>query len=183
MEQNSNLVQGILQKFKNAFPSYSQNRVRNAETILRYAVGFTQDENQLAYILATAVGESGMEPVKEKRLPQTHRYYASQARYYDKGYYGRGYVQITLIDNYKKFSKILGIDLVTNPDLALDPQIACEILVIGMVEGLFTKYGELQNFINSSEIDFFNARKIINPGASKDDYQKIADLAHKIIKS
>lgn len=42
-------------------------------------------------------------------------------------YRGRGLIQLTGKDNYAKFGKILGIDLVGNPDLANDPQIAQQI--------------------------------------------------------
>lgn len=34
---------------------------------------------------------------------------------------GRGFVQITGRKNYKKYSDILGIDLIASPDLAADP--------------------------------------------------------------
>ena len=40
---------------------------------------------------------------------------------------GRGLVQLTGKDNYTAMSKKLGIDLVNNPDLANDPQIAAKI--------------------------------------------------------
>lgn len=43
-------------------------------------------------------------------------------------YRGRGYFQITGKYNYKKYSKLLGIDLVNNPDLALEPKVAAQIL-------------------------------------------------------
>lgn len=47
----------------------------------------------------------------------------------DEGYKyrGRGLVQLTGKDNYTAMSKKLGIDLVSNPDLANDPQIAAKI--------------------------------------------------------
>ena len=41
-------------------------------------------------------------------------------------YRGRGFNQLTFKDLYYKVGKILGIDLVNNPDLLLDPKIAAE---------------------------------------------------------
>ena len=47
----------------------------------------------------------------------------------DEGYKyrGRGLVQLTGKDNYTAMSKKLGVDLISNPDLANDPQIAAKI--------------------------------------------------------
>jgi putative chitinase len=44
-------------------------------------------------------------------------------------YRGRGLIQLTGKDNYAKYGKLLGIDLVKNPDLANDPKIAKDIAV------------------------------------------------------
>ena len=44
-------------------------------------------------------------------------------------YRGRGLIQLTGKDNYAKFGKMLGIDLVNNPDLANDPEVARNIAV------------------------------------------------------
>lgn len=44
-------------------------------------------------------------------------------------YRGRGYVHLTGRDNYAAASKDLGIDLVNNPDLAADPDVAAKIAV------------------------------------------------------
>jgi putative chitinase len=44
-------------------------------------------------------------------------------------YRGRGLIQLTGKNNYAKYSKLLGIDLVKNPDLANDPKIAKDIAV------------------------------------------------------
>lgn len=43
-------------------------------------------------------------------------------------YCGRGYVQITGEANYDKYGRLLGINLVADPDLALDPNVAASIL-------------------------------------------------------
>lgn len=49
---------------------------------------------------------------------------------YDGGpeYHGRGFVQITHRSNYRHYGDLLGVDLVGNPDLALDATISAKIL-------------------------------------------------------
>jgi hypothetical protein len=79
---------------------------------------------------------------------------------------GRGYVQITGRNNYTKFGRLLGVDLVDDPDLALQPHVAWSILSLGMREGLFTGR-KLSDYIPSDDhlpADYYNARRIINPG-------------------
>ena len=44
-------------------------------------------------------------------------------------YRGRGLIQITGKDNYKRFGKMIGVDLVKDPDLANDPDIAQKLAV------------------------------------------------------
>ena len=74
---------------------------------------------------------------------------------------GRGYVMITGRANYTRFADLLDVALVDNPDLALDPDISAQIMVLGMTDGLFTgkKLGDY--FKNGSE-DWVGARYIIN---------------------
>lgn len=93
-------------------------------------------------------------------------------------YRGRGYCQVTGRNNYKKFGKLLSIRLEENPDLALQPDIALRILVVGMKDGLFTGK-KLSNYITKSTTDYVNARRIINGDVAKNG-QKIADYALKI---
>jgi predicted chitinase len=65
-------------------------------------------------------------------------------------YRGRGYNGITGKGQYAKYGKILGVDLVSNPDLLNDPRIAAEALALyflaqikaGVANGYFkSKYG------------------------------------------
>lgn len=44
-------------------------------------------------------------------------------------YHGRGYIQLTGRHNYEQAGKALGIDLLNNPDLASDPDLAAKIAV------------------------------------------------------
>lgn len=45
-------------------------------------------------------------------------------------YRGRGYIQLTGKENYERMSKLIGVDLVNNPDLASQPNYAAQIAVI-----------------------------------------------------
>jgi len=116
--------------------------------------------NQIAYILATVEHETN-----GTFLPVVEAYWLSESwrkkhlRYYP--YYGRGLVQITWKENYEKFGALLGIDLVAEPDLALDLDNAVFILVYGMKHGIFTGKS-LNDYIHGGTVDFFHARRIVN---------------------
>ena len=45
-------------------------------------------------------------------------------------YKGRGFIQITGRSNYQTYGNSLGVDLINNPDLALDPNIASQIFAV-----------------------------------------------------
>ena len=135
--------------------------------------------SKAAYVLATIKWETThtFQPITE---------YGSEAYLKSKKYYpfiGRGYVQLTWRDNYKKFGDALGIDLVKNPGLANEPEIAWQILEMGMTDNFgvqdpdFTNY-TLENYFYNNHYDFVNARKIINPKDYK-SYQPIAEIAEK----
>jgi hypothetical protein len=49
-------------------------------------------------------------------------------RYYP--YYGRGHLQLTWRENYATYGQQLGVDLVGNPDLALDPEVSARVLAL-----------------------------------------------------
>lgn len=119
---------------------------------------------QIAYVLATVKRETGdtFQPVREGNWTGhtvTDEYRRKNFRYYP--YYGRGYVQITWDYNYKAYSQKLGIDMVNNPDLALEPEISLFILVDGFKYGVFTGKN-IFKYINNTKTDFLNARRCIN---------------------
>lgn len=114
----------------------------------------------IAYILATAYHEARFKPVKEIGLGNGHSYGVPD-KITHQTYYGRGYVQITHKSNYQTFSKLLNIDLVNNPDLALQIDYAAEIIVVGMKNGLFTGKKLCDYFCAGTEQPIA-ARKIIN---------------------
>lgn len=139
----------------------SESAVKGTETILDAldALDVTNVAHQ-AYILATAFHETAhtMRPVREAYwLSESWR--RENLRYYP--WYGRGYVQLTWEANYKKAGEKLGVDMTTNPDVALDPTIAAKVLIIGMREGWFTGKS-LSDYITSTVVNFREARRIVN---------------------
>jgi putative chitinase len=78
---------------------------------------------------------------------------------------GRGYVQITGRANYARMTRELGLgpdaDLEQDPDQALRPAIAYQIMSVGMRKGLFTGK-KLSDYIAPPVCDYINARRIIN---------------------
>ena len=76
-------------------------------------------------------------------------------------YYGRGYVQLTWLHNFKKAKEKLGVDFVNNPDLVMQKDHAAHILIEGMREGWFTGK-KLGDYIYQSKKDYVGARRIIN---------------------
>ncbi len=120
------------------------------------------DYRKLVYIMATAWHESKLKPVRERRASRSQTWLLQlQDRYWASGYYGRGFVQLTWEGNYAKMGGFLGIDLLGNPDLALQPQYAADIIVYGMMHGEFTRRS-LSRYINLVETDFYNARRTVN---------------------
>lgn len=74
---------------------------------------------------------------------------------------GRGYVQITWRNNYRRAGQKIGVDLERFPDMAMDARIAARIMVEGMAEGWFTGRAN-RHHLNGSVPDYVEARRIIN---------------------
>lgn len=167
-------------KFKDILTAAQKD---NVNQILSTCSAYAYDEAQLAYVLSTAWGESNFKPIKEYRGKEGTPNYERQNKYWFTGFYGRGYVQLTWDYNYKAFGDLLGIDLVGNPDLALNPDTAAKIICYGMFHGKFTSKGKISAFISNSkksQADFMEARRLIN---GQDKAEKFADRAIRILNA
>lgn len=132
------------------------------------------DPRHAAYMLATVRHEcaGAWQPIGEFDNGKGHTY-GRPDPVTGKAYYGRGYVQLTWSVNYKEQGAALGIDLYHDPDRALEPSVAYQIMSRGMRLGMFTGVG-LNHFISGETCDYLNARKIIN---GLDCAQRIAGYA------
>jgi len=150
-------------------PVLTQQEVTGCEAILTACVGWPL--SWTAYALATAYHETAgtMAPIREYGRGKGRKYGAEDPPGSGRTYYGRGYVQLTWLANYQKAEEELGAPLVENPDLALDPVIAANILRRGMDEGWFTGKS-LNHYLPplATRQQFANARRIIN-GTDKAD--------------
>lgn len=155
------------------------------------------DDRKLAYVLATAAHETAwtMQPVRETlassdagakarltkawnagKMPRVKR------DYWSGGYFGRGYVQLTHKANYAKAGESLGLDLVGNPSLALEPRPAAAILIRGMLEGWFTAK-RLGDYIGPSSADYVNARRVVNGTDRAGDIAELAETFEAAIRA
>jgi predicted chitinase len=145
------------------------------------------DKRQLAYILATVYWETGrtFEPIEELgkglRYPYGGKIKMNRKPYTtpDKIYYGRGLVQLTWYENYEKFGKLLGLDLLNEPELLLTYDVSIKVLFLGMKNGLFTGH-KLGEFFDYKKEDYVGARRIIN---GKDKAELIAIYAKSFYKA
>lgn len=155
----------------------SSSTLTNLETLL-FLIEFDNEwtlTSEIAYFLATIGWETAWTyaPIVEKRANSSQKdVRRMQDRYWNTKYFGRGYVQLTWKDNYKKMSPIAGIDLVKNPDALLRPSISYEVAAVGMRKGLFRSYANgkpvrLSDYVNTTSTNFVQARNVINGDIEK----------------
>lgn len=128
--------------------------------------------NQVAYILATAYWETAhtVKPVREA-FWMSEDWRRKNLRYYP--WYGRGYVQLTWKRNYERAGRELNVDMTTDADVAMQPEIAAKVLVKGMMFGWFTGKA-LPEYVTLQSSDFEGARRVVN---GTDKAREIADIA------
>jgi predicted chitinase len=158
--------------------------------------------SDLAYLLATAEVESNYSlqrweadylcgkqgyAYQDKPCQKALDYYRStqgnKQNYYNLGtdsrglpYFGRGLIQLTGKSNYDAYGKKVGVDLLNNPEKALQKDISYDVAVAYMT----TKrggYGNKSTFDLANEGNFSSARKSVKGSSSgynsvKADYDK-----------
>lgn len=164
--------------------SLNTTQVNSLNYLVARCEHFNLTYPEAAYVLATTYHETGyiekvnghnvmnrdMLPIKERGGEA----YLRSKRYYP--HVGMGYVQLTWLSNKIKVGKLIGKDLVTDPNILLDPDIASEIMIKGMVFGWFTGVGFHRNRPVSryNRTQYIRARNIVN---GTDKATKIADYA------
>ncbi len=165
---------------KGLFKTLTNEQVQSMDAILfECEKQGVNDVRQIAYILATPYHECYNPKYPETRITPIKEFggekYLKGKKYYP--YFGRGFSGLTWLDNYKKETTRLGIDLVNNPDLILDIPVAANSHVYCMVHGRYTGK-KLSDYINDKVCDFLNARRIIN---GKDKAELIMGYAQKFL--
>jgi hypothetical protein len=154
--------------------SLTQAQVDGLNVLLDEGEARSWDHRWLAYLIATSYHETAktMQPIAEYGKGQG-RPYGVPDPVTGQTYYGRGYVQLTWKENYAKMAQVCDAPLVEEPDLALEPEIACLVIFEGMERGMFTGVG-LPDYFTATVTDWVNARRIVN---ALDRAQDIAGYA------
>ncbi len=149
-------------------------------------------------VLAQAHHETGgaMQPIRETNASSdekvmrilenwwasgTAQKFGVRTPYWRDGYFGRGFVQLTHLRNYRKMNPIVqkhfrDLDIIDNPGaLCDDPNVSALIMVHGMRYGMFTgkklpDYGE-----GNPYFDHEGAREIVN--GDWQNFEKIGDMS------
>ena len=146
------------------------------------------DLRWLAYMLATVYWETAhtMWPIEEYGRGRGYAYGVPDA-VTGQAYYGRGFVQLTWRRNYEAMGKLLHVDLVNHPTMALQLAIATQILFEGMLRadsgvGDFTGLA-LDDCFNATREDWTRARAIINGTDHAAEIGQVGRTIYGILKS
>lgn len=158
--------------FRGSLPEWQQLPL---DRIVDEGVARGRSVEDTAYVLATAYHETGRFKHMEEIGRGEGKAYGEPVPLMGTGsrvthqavYYGRGFVQLTWLQNYAAMSVYAGVDLVGKPDRAAEPEVAAKVLWEGMIRGTFTGKN-LADYINDGGVDYVGARRIVN-GTDRDD--------------
>lgn len=133
-----------------------------------------------SFFFATVYTETGIKnfnPTEEVGKGKGTNYGTPDKETYQT-YYGRGWVQLTHKENYKKAMDILGIDFLNKPNLVLEPKNAYEIMYLSTINGWLETYRtsssgaggkipiKLVDFLDEKDnLDYDLTRAVINANA------------------
>jgi hypothetical protein len=142
--------------------------------------------SHISYVLATIYHETAqtMRPIEEYGKGKGHSYGEPDPET-GQVYYGRGYVQLTWRENYRRAGRECwdrsltkgGADFELSPELMLTPFYAAQAALMGMAQGWFTGKGLGDYDTPSGGYDYVQARHIIN---GSDRAEMIAGYARTI---
>lgn len=161
-------------------PDLTQPEVDGCNAILAACAG-KMPTSWAAYALATAYHETAhtMQPINEYGgNAYFHRMYDPEGQRPDAArkngntqpgdgvrYHGRGYVQLTWRNNYRRAGEAIGQPLEDQPDLALRPDVAGAVLVQGILQGWYNPKGKgIRAYVPAEPTreHFVNARTLVN---------------------
>ena len=154
-------------KYHNYFGSINQSQVDGLEFLLSKFDNENFSAEQVAYMLSTVKHETAhtFQPIEERGGYNYFRYLIGKLWIRTLAeankYKGRGFIQATGRTNYEKYSLILGIDFITNPELMKERENSYKVMIYGFINGTFTGK-KITDYINENECDFYNARRCIN---------------------
>lgn len=145
---------------------------QHAENLMAYAKSQGIEGEELALLMGQVAHESGN--FKHNKELGNDAYFQKYEGRDDLGnkvpgdglrYKGRGWIQITGRDNYEKFGKMIGVDLVAHPELAETPEIANKLAVLywqQRVRPKFQKYGGMSVLAASRGVNGDYQNKVPN---------------------
>lgn len=180
--------------------SLTQRQVDGINALLDAGTGFPIDH--LAHVLGEVYHETGagMYPVKETVFPYSTDKNPSDATviarldsawakgqlswvkspYWRDGMFGRGQLQVTHLDNYRKCSALTGVDQVADPSRALELPVSAANAMLGCQAGIFT--GKKLADFDGAAFDHVGARAIVNGDKNKREKGSLETNGQKVAR-
>lgn len=98
-----------------------------------------------------------------------------------KRFMGRGIFQLTGRDNYKRYGKRLGLDLIKEPDLAATPEISARAAVLYWNDKGLNAYADARDTKAISRAINRGSAAATKPANHEADRIRIAKMAHQIL--
>jgi hypothetical protein len=140
---------------------------------------------QIAYLLATIRRECGPSFESQREIGQGRGHlYGSPVLVGPNNQHvvqcGYGYSQVTWLVNWCDAAILTGVNFIRHPEQMLVPANAYRILITGWRTGSFTGH-KIDEFINATTCDFYNARQVHNGTDHADEIKGYAEEFERIL--